>query len=411
MRARTFRRLLIMIIALIGLVYGFMWWINQGNDFQLTSDTKGLIAAQKLTDSGSVAVTISTDGKVTEAKGYRNGAEDRDIAWDPEGNRVFFISDRKDDSFHIFRWDAQRNSDPDQKSIDKAGRSNLAFDAQSTNAKELSALVTVRGTVQEFFPKSARSQQVMPPSSASRLIGDAEEGSGSTMELIYKRYGTSFRIAKWMKERRFIAAVMRREEVGESLLIQDFAPDDKGEARQPQLLFSADKFFMTIDPSTGNLIVAVLNVYPPKGDDGKTLKLGFVHGIFIFDPTLPRQEALKPVALSATNEACFAQLAVSPDGAKLLFTSGPYTGDGNLKVQGLVTCPLQMGGGQSGTPIVSGSVADPTFNADGSMIAFVKREGNRRPIFVAESNGSSPRSITGESGDFANPIFSPQKNK
>jgi hypothetical protein len=410
MKARSFRRLLIMIIALMGLVYGFYWWINQANDFQLSSSTGNYIAAQMQTDSGSQVVVLDKEGKVTESKDYVKGSEDRDVIWDPQGNRVFFISDRKDEGFHIYRWDPERNASPDQKSIDRAGRSNLAFDVEESTAKEISALVTVRGTVQEFFPKTARSQQVLPPNPKEKVTGDAsgEDGATSAMELIYKRFGTSFRVAKWFQKRRFIAAVMRREDQGETLIVQDLMPDDKGQLPKPLPLFTADKFHIAVDSASGNLVISVMGIIPPNGEDGKPRKVDFKHGVFIFNPTAEGTQRLLAIVAAPSDVAAFAQLAIAPDGSKVVFTSGPYTGDGNLDVKGLVSCPLQPNGGQAGAPIISGSVADPTFSPDSSMIAFVKREGSRRAVFLAKADGSDSKNLSGSNADFANPVFSPQ---
>jgi hypothetical protein len=103
-----------------------------------------------------------------------------------------------------------------------------------------------------------------------------------------------------------------------------------------------------------------------------------------------------------------ASFAVSPDGSLLLAAVGSSTKEGTIEVKGLLTCPLKIGGGQSMTPILAGAVADPCFSPKGDKIAFVKREGTKRSIFVAKVDGSDQRNLTGDKGDFANPVFSPQ---
>ena len=161
MRARKFRFILISFVALIAIIYGFIYFQSLKGDIQLPSDTKSLIAAIKEDDQGSHVVAMTQDGTLTESGGLTPGKSDRDITWDPQGNRLFFVSDRKDDSFHIFRWDPARNNIPEQRSIDRAGRSNLSFDVQDPNSGEISALITVRGTVQEFFPQTGKSIQLL----------------------------------------------------------------------------------------------------------------------------------------------------------------------------------------------------------------------------------------------------------
>jgi hypothetical protein len=263
---------------------------------------------------------------------------------------------------------------------------------QDKGIGELSGLVTVRGTVQEFFPKTAKSTTVMPPSGKAQMAvtdeaSGAVGGAGSNMELMYSRYGVSFRVAKWFGNRQFIAAVMRREDGGESLIVQDLTPDDKGNQRAPQLLFIAEKINLQVDPSGGALVFSLVNTYPMPDEKGNLQKLPFRNGLFILDPTKADAERMGPLFFAPTEELAVASFAVSPDG---------------------LTCPLKIGGGQSMTPILAGAVADPCFSPKGDKIAFVKREGTKRSIFVAKVDGSDQRNLTGDKGDFANPVFSPQ---
>ncbi|MFY7881792.1 MAG: hypothetical protein ACOVR6_05805 [Fimbriimonas sp.] len=414
MKARILRRRLIWFVLLIASIYGFFWFIGQKGDFQRPSDTSDMIAAVQYTKTGSLVSVVKNDGTiVTPDTESGKLVSDRDIAWDPKGNRLFFISDRKDSSFHIFRWDPAHNGSPDQKSVDKAGRSNLAFDVQDKGIGELSGLVTVRGTVQEFFPKTAKSTTVMPPSGKAQMAvtdeaSGAVGGAGSNMELMYSRYGVSFRVAKWFGNRQFIAAVMRREDGGESLIVQDLTPDDKGNQRAPQLLFIAEKINLQVDPSGGALVFSLVNTYPMPDEKGNLQKLPFRNGLFILDPTKADAERMGPLFFAPTEELAVASFAVSPDGSLLLAAVGSSTKEGTIEVKGLLTCPLKIGGGQSMTPILAGAVADPCFSPKGDKIAFVKREGTKRSIFVAKVDGSDQRNLTGDKGDFANPVFSPQ---
>ena len=413
-RPRTAKRLGIMGVVLAGLIGGFYWFIGLKGDLQLGSDTSTMISAMKLNDQGSQAVVIDPQGEVTESANFSEGKSDRDLAWDPKGNRLFFISDRKDESFHIYRWDPQRNS-VDQKSIDKAGRSNLSFDIQDDGAGELVGLVLVRGTVQEFRPKTAESQQVMPPT--KKAIADQGSGSSSTFEMIYKRFGQSFRAARWFGNRRYIAAVMRREDRGESLIIQDSEPDEKGTLRPPQIVFVAEKINLAVDPKTGNLVFSITDVLPipsangtpTLGEDGKEIKYGFVHALFRLDSTA-NPPKLEVIGSSPQKDVSFSSPVVSPDGASIMFLVSKYLGEGSSEVMALEQCPLTAGGIQSHTTLTTGSITDPCFSPDGRKIAYVKREGSHQSIFIASSDGSSAKNLTGSSGDFASPAFSPQYN-
>jgi hypothetical protein len=414
MKARIFRRWLAFVVALVGAVYAFVWWIGQKGDFQLPSKTEGMIAAIKNDKSKSVACVVKEDGTLVLPKEETTNSADRDVTWDPKGNRVFFISDRKDSSFHIFRWDPERNTALDQKSIDKAGRSNLIFDAQDGGkAEKLSGLVTVRGTVQEFFPQTAESIQVMPPSGkAGAAITDeglgAMGGAGSNMEMLYSRFGMSFRQAKWFGSRRFIAAIMRREDKGETLLVQDLMLDEKGQMRRPQMLMVGERFNIEVDPATGSLVYSVIGVIPVRNDDGKMVNPGFKNGLFVLNPNKSAEESLAPILLSNNDDGAISSFSIKPDGSSLLIAIGKSTEDGVVTVQGLLTCPLQPGGGTNMTPLIQGAITDPTYSPNGSKIAFIKREGSYRAIFIADADGSNVKNLTGDKGDFATPKFSPQ---
>ena len=411
-RPRTAKRMAIMAVILLVFVYGGYWFIGLKGDIQLDSNTSSMIAAMNLQEQGSQAVVIDPQGKVTFSSGYVVGKSDRDLAWDPKGNRLFFISDRKDDSFHIYRWDPQRDK-IDQKSVDKAGRSGLVFDVQDTGKGELEGLVLVRGTVQQFTPKTAKSMQVMPP--PKKVDGGPENGSASTFDLVYKRYGVSFKSARWFGNRRYIAAVMRREDKGESLIIQDSQPNEKGEARPPQLLLVAEKFNLAVDPKTGSLVFTVTDVLPILGNDGKPVtdpagnvpKFGFSHAMFELEMTGDTFK-MQPLGASPSKDLCFVNPIVSPDGTSLMFLVGKYQGEGNVEIQSLASCPLAVGGIRSATPIAPGNVSDQSFSPDGRKIAYVKTEGGHQAIFVAASDGSGAKNLTGAAGDFASPIFSPQ---
>lgn len=406
MKARKLRRIAILFTLLAGIGYAFVWFMDKGTTFVVPRDTAGYIAAIHNTETGSQVVSIAPDGTITESQNFVEGKTDRDIAWDPKGNRLFFISDRKEDSFHIYRWDAVKNDKPDQKSIDRASRNDLSFDVQEDRNDKFSALVIVRGTVQEFFPDNAESHQILPPN--FKALQTDEGGSSSTFELIYKRYGKSFRLARWFQNRRFTAAVMRREENGESLIVQDSELTEDGKPRPPQLIFAADRIDLQVDAKTGALIFTVLNAYPLPGPDGKAPKMGFRHGIFMLDPSKGPQAMLVPIAMNPNDDAAFTNAMPSPDGSTVLFTVGKYLGEGAVDVQALISAPLTPNGAQSSTPLVQGRVSYPSFSPDSQKIVYVMSQGGEQAIFVAEKDGSNPKNLTAGKGDFGQPRFSPQ---
>lgn len=406
MKARKLRRIAILFAVFAVVVYAFTWFMDKGKTFITPRDTHGVIAAVKNTEGGSQIVSILPDGTIHESKGYVEGKADRDIAWEPKGNRVYFISDRKSDSFDIFEWDPIANDDPKQKSVDRTSRNDLSFDLQDERADKFSALVVVRGTVQEFFPFNTESHQILPPN--FKGIQTDEGGVTSTFEAIYKRYGKSFRLARWFQNRRFTAAVMRREENGESLIVQDSELTEDGKPQPPQFIFSADRIDINVDKVSGALIFSVLNVYPVEGLDGKPQSPGFRHGMFRLDPSKKGQEVMMPIGVTNTDDVAFTNVIPSPDGASVLFTMGKYLGDGAVDVQGLGSAPLTLNGVQGMSQLVPGKVSYPSYSPDGQTIVFVLSQGGNQSIYTVNKDGSNPKNLTSGKGDFSQPRFSPQ---
>ncbi|MBS1703919.1 MAG: PD40 domain-containing protein [Armatimonadetes bacterium] len=411
-RPRTAKRLAIMAVLLVGISYALYWFVGQKGDIIFPIDSSKMIAALKL-DEGSQAVVIDPSGKVTASSGYTAENTDRDLAWQPDGNRLFFISDRMNSGYQIFRWNPASNGDPDQRSVDRASRSDLSFDAQETGKGDLMGLVIVRGTVHRFEPKTSKSTPVMPPS--KQTSSDPEGGQTGTFEVLYKRYGQSFKTARWFGHRRYIAAVMKREDRGESLIVQDSEPDDQGRMRPPRLVFIAEKINIAVDPVSGGLVFTLTDVLPilddqgnpVEGPDGKPIKYGFNHAIL---RTVDQggNLGMQMIGASPSKELCFASPVVSPDGNSMMFLAGKYKGEGNMEVTSLNSCPFVENGIQGASLLVPGIVTDPTFSPNGRQIAFVKEDGGKQAIFLATSNGSDVKNLTGSSGNFATPLFSPQ---
>jgi dipeptidyl aminopeptidase/acylaminoacyl peptidase len=405
MRSRSTRRLVVFVVSLGVVGWLFVWLVGKKGDIQLGSDTSGMIAVRLLTKDGSQVVTIDSSGNVTKSAGYTAGRTDRDLAWSPDGNRLFFISDRKEDSFHIFRWDPQRNAAPEQRSIDKAGRSNLIFNETPGTDAELAGLVTVRGTVQEFFPVNGKSSQILPPS-VKRVEAEDGGGAGSTLELLYKRFGQSFRTARYLNGGRFIAAVMQQEERGESLIVQDFEPDKDGKMKPPLMYFAAERIEIEVDKRTGTLLANIIEVFPQEGKDGKKMGFPFVHGIFMIDPLKSGAEGLVPVIQIPERSYCISDFAISPERSLVLTVKAKYVGDGNSIPEDLRAYDPN----KSEPPLIllEGKISSPVFSPDGKKIAFIKREGPNHAVFIADSNGSNARNLTGTSGNYSRPLFSPQ---
>jgi TolB protein len=401
----------------------FQWAQQQKGDFDLApSDTADYIAAVQFKDNGQQAVVFAPDAKMTASSGWQEGLTDRDLAWQPDGNRLFFVSDREArgtngvKAFNIFRWDPVRNSEPAQRTVGTRGRSNIHFPAEQAVEENRNALITSGGFVLEFDSKEGSTRQVLPPV-GREVVRTDEEGSGvdGQFSQLYKMLGggadsqISFRVAKWCGGKDFIAAVLRGEE-GETFLVQDMRVDVKGQAIPPKPIMAGERVEISVDPKTGNVVFCVLGfrwispeLTPPQFKLGNKLTTPFRHGIGFVDP---REGVFKMIAVSVDDAAAFASPEVSPDGSRVATVVGTYE-DGAVTPLNLALMPVAEQGVKARTELLSGEVYEPNWHPSGDRIAFIRRKDGRRVICVVGADGSGERQVSGE-GEFAFPKFSPQ---
>ena len=411
-------RSVILMITLAVLFYGYHWAQQQKGDFDFApANTSGMVAAIRLEDEGSRAVAFGADGKLIENPGYEPGNTDRDLVWQPDGNRVFFVSDRAKvagtnvKAFNIFRWNPTTGDMPSQRTEGTRGRSNPSFSDEEAEGKNASALIVSGGFVLEFTPKDKSTRQVLPPVSNEVAAGKEEEGDGSVSQFsqAYENLGTSFRIAKWVKGKRYIAAVMRSD-TGEVLVLQDLEPGDKG-LKPPRPVVAGEHVEIAISPKDGKVVYSVQNfrwpndkMIPDQFKKGNVVTVPFRHSIGIFDPENPDESA--PVAISNSDKIAFGQPSISPDSSVIAVTVGNFA-DTALAPKQLVVMPLRSGGGASPAVLVQGEVYEPSWHPNGKSLVYVKRANGKRTLFTIGNDGSNEKALSTD-GDFASPKFSPQ---
>ena len=103
---RMLLRFAIGLIVLAALFYGYQWWkdYTKDPDLPLENDTAGMIAALQLGEEGNQVVVFTKEGELRKSPGYQPGKNDKELTWRPDGNRLFFTSDREETSFHVYRW-------------------------------------------------------------------------------------------------------------------------------------------------------------------------------------------------------------------------------------------------------------------------------------------------------------------
>ena len=422
---RLLVRTFILLLAVAGVFLGIQYLLNWRKDPDSgVADTNQMVAAIEILADGQQAVIFDADGKKIPSPGYEAGKTDRDIVWRPDGNRLFFSSDRKQNAYHLYRWNPASGA-VDQRStgsLSKFGPSFLTVtDPKNSAAVNLAgqkALITQGGFVLEYDIRESSSQQLLPPPGGVTV--GTEEGSGGTgqFDQIYNKFGNAFRTARWIKGGAYIAAIMKGDE-HEVLVVQKVSADPSGTPEEqaaqmvPRPLMGGDRIDIDVDRVTGNLIFTVLNFQFPVRDNiperniknGKIVK-DFLHGVFVYDPDKQAADALFPVAVSNTDKNAFGPAAASPDGGFVAFTTGQFDGT-NFEPAGIFVAPLQPGGIQAGKPVIGGKIYEISWHPNSNTLAYINRDGSERAIYKINKDGSGEAKIS-DGGNYMTPVFSPQ---
>jgi hypothetical protein len=281
----------------------------------------------------------------------------------------------------------------------------------------MDALIISGGFVLDYAQKEMSTKQILPPQTREMSQTSDEEGggSGSQFGASYGDLGNSFRVARWCKDKTWVAAVMRRDD-GEVLIMQNMTPNSDGKYPSPLPLDAGDRIDFDVDPQDGSLVYTVQNfqwpspkLIPDQFKKGNKITRPYHHAIVKFDPEAKSREV---IAMSNDDNIAFQSPAISPDGSAITFVAGPFKGSAGLDPMELATCPLVSNGGASAAILVKGSVYEPNWSPDGNKIAFAQRQaGGNRSICVIGKDGSGLVNISGATGNFGSPMFSTQVGK
>ncbi|AIE83377.1 TolB family protein [Fimbriimonas ginsengisoli] len=404
---RTVRVLiLVLILGLVAFALKFYFDHRTDPDFGAV-ETNGMVAAIELQRDGQRLVVFDKDGKRIEPPGYPDGAIERDIAWRPDGNRIFFVSNRDKKAFQIYRWSPVSGVDPQVKTQENRGKSNISFPPAATADPDQKFLMTTGGYVVEYDPKNQKGHQVLPPieHEVAQSADPTGEGGGSTGQFssMYSQLGDSFRTARWCAPDT-IAAVMRGDN-GEVLIVQRIALHGE-KLEPPKMVAIADRIDLDVSPADGTIVFTATKVrWPAKTALPKSQR--YPHYLAFYRLGDSNATLIAPTVMG---DDCYGSPAVSPQGDRVLVVTGTYDpASGGLVPKNLVTVPIQSGGILAKSVLVDAPVFEPTWSPDGKRIAYVKRtpSGNRA-IFVANNDGSDEKNLSGDKGNFSSPKFSPQ---
>lgn len=406
------------IIAAALFAYQFLRQASVDIDLPPTADTVGYLAALMQRPDGSQVVLIKPDGKIIPSPGYVAGATDRKPVWRPDGNRLFFTSDRRDKTFNVYRWNPASNN-VHQRSVGTRAKSDPLFGPPGFADANKDALVIAGGFVLNFNPRDGSTRQLLPPVAGTQTQG-SEGGVASQFESAYQQLGQAFRAAMWGKDRRFLIAIMQRETGDEVLIVQDMQerPNLEGGVRLPPPIpvLAANRIDFDV-AADGKVVVAQLGYrfvspdrVPPEFIKNGRPVAPYRNGVVFFDPAAP-EDAVSPIVLTRDDRVGFAGVRVSPKGGEFLLVAGVPQSIG-LEPRELAVLPLERGAGSRGRELVTGSIYEPSWDPSGKRIVFVMRKsGEKRSVYSVKSDGSDLKNLTGNLGDFSSPAFSPQEPK
>lgn len=418
---RLLIRMSIGLFTVAALFFGFQYWKEFIKDPDVgTISTKDWIAATEYLTKGSQAVVFQPDGKKISSPDHKDGATEKDIVWRPDGNRLFYVSDRDKEIFQVIRWNLARSS-TQVRSFGTRGKARVDFGAGAQVETAKTALLVAGGFVLEFDPKTGDTKQVLPPLDVANAAstGHGESGATNQFDAMYANFGTSFKDARWDAARQSITAIMRHD-VGEVLVYQSLIPVESETGKHlppPQMLIAGNKVEFDIGPN-GEIVYSVQdfrlidkNNIPKEWINKQgELELPFKNGLFVFkassDPAKPSQPV--PILASQKDESLLMKPKFSPDGRMIAVIAGKLDDNAQFLSQRLAIIAPGSNDQANAKSIVTGVVNDFSWSPDGSKLAFTMTEGDSRPIYTIKPDGSAREKIT-NSGRYAEPRFSPQQ--
>ncbi len=408
---RLLLRLAIGLLLIAGLVFGFQMLRNFGkNPDILRGVSIDMIAALKYEGEGAKVVVFDAQGNMTEVPGWKPGVKDGPPVWRPDGQRLFFSSDREENTFHIYRWRPGATEKADRRTVGTRSKGTPWFGPLGYEGINDTAILTSSGFVNEYSPIDGAIRQLLPPVTGGGTQQGEEGGTIDQFAALYERIGESFKVARWGKDRRFMIATMRRED-GDVLMLQDFQPNAEGVLPPPVPIFAGEN--IAFDVALDGSVTAAIQEFTwidPEEIPEQFVKDGvatrpFVHGAIHFDPA--DLKTLKIVFAAQDGTQVAANPAYSPDGSKLLFSVGTVT-SGNFDPKGIII-------GEPGKPVGEYTVLtdkvcfEIAWLPSGEGLIYARRDGKNRRIYRYDLTAGTETAISSGEGEFAFPTFSPQR--
>ena len=408
-----------------GLLIGYKWLLSpktQLDDFGAV-ETKGWIAAVMQTDDGNQAVIIKPDGTIMPSPGYVKGHSDRDVAWRPDGNRIFFSSDREENAYNIFRWNLS-NDRVDRKTLGKINKAQPSF-APGAATTEENPLFVYGGTAWELDVSSdGKGNSIVPPGGKNKSATFEEDKAGSA--------GAELKIrnAKYMANKAGVVYV-KRGDSSAGIWVQtdnDVIPPKettKEKVVRTDVIDAEHVWFDTVGGAkegSYQALCSVFNLQPPDGKEPpaawvKNGKIAppFKNGVFRLN--LGAKAGLEPILQTQPDDkAAFGPIACSPDGTKFALVIGQKV-DGDFHGFAILVGPVGAKGQEDLKPIYpqqgstigkDSTILGVSWAPDNKHIVFVASTTGKHDVYTCEDDGTDLKNRTQGKGNFLQAVFSPQ---
>ncbi len=337
------------------------------------STTDWIVAVQLRDPTNGDLVVILPDG--TLQKLTDDEADDRSPDWAPDGKKIVFSSNRRDNVYQL--W----TIDPDGKNLSQLTIGGGAKLAPRYDRDGEHILHVAQGLVTEIDRKGVHASQLIP--------------LPSQMTQVREQYDQiAFRYARRLEENLIVA--IQRVDDGEQLVVQDL--------NMAQSTFALPVIALAehvdVDWAPDRLLIAMAVVHllanPETGER--------VGGVFRIDLTEGLQNlGVQPLWVSPDSSEGAMEVAWSPDGSRIAFVMVDRRKDGTLKRKGLYVAPERGG---VPTEIVAGEVYEPSWSRNGESLVFSMGKEGARQIYTVRVDGSELKALT-EEGDYISPRWSP----
>ncbi len=255
MNRKIMIRTVLGLFLVAALIFGYSLFTAMVEDPDFgNTDTTGWLAAIEHAGDGSRLVVFDQDGKRMDVPGHEAGIQDHDPVWRPDGQRLFFVSNRDGDGYNIQRWNFSRNEVVSRTEGDLS-KSKPWFGPEGHEEANETALFTQGGNVLVLNQSSRKLYQLLPPK-VNRPDG-GQQGAKSQFDEAFEKIGTSFKYAKWGKDRLVVYAVMRREDGSEVFIVNPMVEFGQMQA-MPYTIVAGEKVDFELT-SNDDIILTVKN--------------------------------------------------------------------------------------------------------------------------------------------------------